>query len=73
MSAYVVESGVPLVPSRQARRKYPFHGMKVGDSFVITELERGRVSVAACWHTKRYGPKFSIRKRNKETRVWRVK
>ena len=63
-----IDKGVPLPP---LRRKWPFVGMEVGDSFFIdrpTAAFSGVAGVAGA----RLGRKFTCRAENGGCRVWRV-
>ena len=66
MTDYKIETNIPIPP-----RKYPFHLMKVGDSFCSEEIN---VRYAAFTYGKRLGIKFSVRKvqGEKGLRVWRI-
>lgn len=74
-SDYELDSGIP-VPKVVAQARYPFGKMKPGDSFVIKEEDRVRVSVAASQYARR-SPlkiKFATRKMEDGTvRIWRTK
>lgn len=63
-----IESGVP-VP-----KKYPFHLMKVGDSFAIPEtVKRTTAHVAAKRYGDANGMKFIVRiMPDRSYRCWRV-
>jgi hypothetical protein len=62
-----VVSNVP-VPERYTR--YPFHQMKVGDSFYSSS---STVTSAAFRHGTLYNKKFTVRKEGDGLRVWRIK
>jgi hypothetical protein len=71
MSAYVVESDVP-VPEYHCRGVYPFSSMTVGDSFAFPGSKAELVRVAA-WHFgRRHKRRFTVRKTSKGFRCWRV-
>ena len=76
MSTYEIEKGVPIPAGRT---KYPFAGMKVGDSFVVKD-EHGcsidtlmvRMRGACAWaHGKHPDRKFIVRREGGAIRVWR--
>lgn len=55
---------------------YPFAKMKVGDSFLVSNADRGlhnRARAAASQHGRRYKMKFITRMMDNGLRVWRVK
>ena len=71
---YVVEAGYEL--PRTARRcyKYPFDSMNVGDSFSLSEKDRGSASGAASNYGKAYKRKYTVRKIDDgQYRCWRSK
>lgn len=69
---YKIESNIPLPP---ARGRYPFADMKVGDSIFIEGKKTATVAGAAASfvHRTKRDYKFSCRKVNGGTRVWRVR
>ena len=91
MTDYKIETNIPIPPSRdytnarrisacRVPRKYPFHKMKVGDSFYCEEIN---VRYAAFTYGKGRGIKFTVRKVQEKTlgkhkiilqglRVWRI-
>lgn len=72
MPNYVIDDNVPL-PARGTTRKYPFAGMKVGQSFAIGDDDRSRVRSAAAQHGARNGGKFIVRKTDTGScRCWRI-
>lgn len=58
---YKIEKGVKMM--KKAYDKYPFSDMKVGDSFVLNNADRTKVSSASAAYQRRQKPvqKFSIR------------
>jgi len=67
-----IEKGIPITPNKPSReRKYPWLELGIGDSFLITT---GCVNVASMVAAagNKYGRKFSTRKVDEGTRVWRV-
>lgn len=65
----VVEKGV-LPPL--GRRRYPFEGMELNDSFYVPD-----VSYQGMWNiclraSKRLGMRFTVRRDGEGVRVWRV-
>lgn len=78
-----VESGIPIPEASPGRKSiYPWHKMKVGDSFLVTlgagqhiKVRTGSLRSAAATAAKKYGHKYTARVINGETpsiRVWRV-
>lgn len=63
-----VESNIP-VPS-----KFPFAGMRVGDSFAVPpDKKRTTVNVAAMRYGKKHGMKFTVRLMpDRSLRCWRI-
>lgn len=79
---FVLEAGVPIPapkpkvkPPRPPRAsKYPFVGMKVGQSFFIPHAEKHRVDSAAWQHRKKRPPfQYEIHPFGKGFRLWRTK
>jgi len=66
---YKIESGVPL-PASIGRRKYPFDGMGIGDSFAFDADVCAKVRAAADAYGRKYGMKFTVAKA--ALRCWRV-
>ena len=91
MTDYKIENNIPIPPSRdytnarrisacRVPRKYPFHLMKVGDSFFCLD---NNARFAAFTYGKGRGIKFTVRKVQEKTigktivftkglRVWRI-
>lgn len=67
-----IESNVPIP---EAKYKWPFSKLDVGQSFIAGdfsgELQRNMTSIAA-YYTKKYGYKYKTRQVGKKLRVWRV-
>ena len=68
---YQIEKGIPM-PEGKPGSKYPFDGMKVGDSFLVPRKDRSCVSSAATAYSKKYGTKFSMRTVDGVLRIWRI-
>ena len=67
--SYQVESGIPL----PGPRKYPWHAMNVGDSFLVPAHEGAAIRSAASYMSRRNAPKRWITKTlNTGVRVWRA-
>ncbi len=66
-----VESGIPM--PRKGNSPYPFHEMKVGDSFAVPLSQSDRARSAARMHGVRHGKKFAGRAGTKNYRIWRIK
>lgn len=78
-----IESGIPLPEAAPGRKSiYPWHKMKVGDSFLVTlganqhlKVRAGSLRSAAASAAKKYGHKYTARIINGDTpsiRVWRT-
>lgn len=69
-----VETGVPIPEPAQTPAVYPFRTMKVGDSFFLPELERGKRTIySAASHAKRKGyGTFTVRRIHEPNAGWRV-
>lgn len=68
-----VESNIPIPISRPRPNTYPWHKMKVGDSFLIKAASLHVVSSAAGYASKKYSPKkFACRTVADGIRVWRI-
>lgn len=72
---YKIEKNIPA-PVKNAKFKYPFEHMEVGDSFFVPKKEviGTRVSVAMNYYKKK-NPKKAFMSRTDEAgvRVWRIK
>lgn len=68
MNQLPIDKNVPL-PAR-----FPFAGMKVGDSFAVpADVKRATVAVAASRYGKENGKVFSVRKmKDGSYRCWRL-
>lgn len=62
-----IEKGVPL-PHVRGVAKYPWHEMKVGDSFVVPAIPRTNFHQGA----KQVGIQISTRVEGDSIRVWRI-
>lgn len=78
-----VESGIPIPEAAPGRKSiYPWHKMKVGDSFLVTlgpdqhiKVRTGSLRSAAATAAKKYGHKYTARVIAGDTpsiRVWRT-
>ena len=69
---YKIESGVPLLLSREER--YPFGSLEIGQSFVFQPHDVHAVRSAAQWVGKKLERKFSVKKCKAEGvgRCWRI-
>jgi hypothetical protein len=63
-----IEKNVPIP------RKFPFAGMRVGDSFAVPpDVKRPAVTVAAMRFGRKHGMKFTVRQvADKTFRCWRI-
>lgn len=72
-----IESKIPIPPPGRARTKYPWGGMKVGQSFFLSEKDyppSGSATLrSAAWSwAKNHGWKFTTKKEKGGYRVWRT-
>lgn len=69
--SYKIEKGIKP-PSKTT---YPFEGMDVGDSFLVTGTHQGVVSACACAYARKFPLlKFTTRTQpDGSVRVWRIK
>lgn len=72
-----IDHGIPIPKIKQWKPReprYPFHRMKVGDSF-LSQKGRAVVSTAAIQFVRRKAPdwRFTIRTTTKGIRCWRIK
>jgi len=65
-----IDKGIPIPDGRHNGTVYPFDGMNVGDSFVVSKRKQAWLS--SWW--RRYFPKKFISRTvsEKEVRVWRI-
>ena len=74
---YTIDTSQPMPKNTRGRNpKYPFHAMKVGDSFEITDNKLyTTTAMSAYQHGRRYNKKFSIKKDSEKgsVRCWRTK
>jgi hypothetical protein len=70
---YVIESGIPITQKRAGVSSYPFASMKVGDSFAISNNDRGveRVRAVASLYGTQHAMKFSVRMTDPHARTYR--
>ena len=67
-----VDNDVPM-PLKKARRRHPWHLLKVGESFLFPKDAREQSArVAAHMASNRTGFKFSVRRTEVGLRCWRV-
>lgn len=72
MTDFKIEQGIP-VPLGDARSRYPFQSMNVGDSFALTpqQVRSARNSMHA--YAKRSGTRFTLREVGDGVwRCWRI-
>lgn len=67
---YDIEKGIPVPPD--ARNKYPFDALNVGDSFLVPVGNFNTLRAAAYFKGKRSGKKYVARLTDKGIRVWRT-
>jgi len=74
---FVVESNVSLRTARKYNSKYPFHEMKIGDSFSFPSSNRNNVNSAAAIYKKNnkdfnFTSKEVWDEENSLGRLWRI-
>jgi len=68
-----IEKSIPMQPQKRPQGTvYPWHDMKVNDSFLVPHAKRNAVYVAATDFGRRHGKKFTVRTTDEGIRVWRV-
>lgn len=69
-----IDKGIPVPPENSHASKYPFDLMEIGDSFFVSAEERkpDHMRSTASIHGKRIQKRYSVRKVENGTRVWRV-
>ena len=69
-----IERGIPAPshPGRGNAPKYPWHEMKVGDSFLALLKHRGSISGPMTRAAHRYGHVYTARTVEGGIRVWRT-
>jgi hypothetical protein len=69
-----IDRHIPVPPEADARQRYPFPDMKIGDSFLVLEADWIKnLRSAAYMYAKRHpGVRFTIRKYGEGWRLWRV-
>jgi hypothetical protein len=67
-----IQKGLELPKHGGGFRKYPWEGMQIGDSFLISDKSITSVSSVANRASARLGMKFSCRSTDAGVRVWRV-
>lgn len=67
-----IDKGVPLPPTHNTMRGYPFASMEVGDSFAVTHDKERSIRTIAARTGEKFGWRFAVRKFDHEVRVWRV-
>ena len=70
-SKFPIEKGIPM-PKRLGRNKYPWHAMEIGDSFLVTNLNRNSAHAAARKASESLGRVFKARQTSDGVRIWRV-
>lgn len=72
---FKIEKGiaVPTIGRRGRRPKYPWAGMKVGDSFVVTGHDGNSIRSAASIAGIRNKMQFTVANEANGHRVWRIK
>lgn len=73
-SAIKIEAGIPTPAMRNAKAKYPWSQMLVGDSFFVPGATTTKIATAASTFARYHknGYKFTVRKEGNGARVWRV-
>lgn len=66
-----IEKDIP-VPEERVKHSYPFDGMQVGDSFLVTDSNLAQVCNAHGRAGRRLGRKFTARRVEDGIRVWRI-
>lgn len=75
---FKIEGGIPMPSKSDAKNKYPFRRLKVGESFLVPCLPNERqgvmYSLTSCmrWATYKSGFKFAQRAGLHGVRVWRT-
>jgi hypothetical protein len=71
---FEITSTVPIPPSgkRGAQNKYPFHMLKVGDSFFAPGMTAQKLSNASTWHKLKNGWNFKCQTVDGGARCWRI-
>jgi hypothetical protein len=72
---FEIQKDVPIPYPGMGKRKYPFADMEVGDSFLVEDKSTNAMYRTAHGFMAKHQPnwKFSVRKVNGGTQVWRVK
>jgi len=69
---FKIEKGILPDPPEPRKTKYPWHALKVGDSFVVdTPLKIARTNARQA--TERYGKEFKAEMYKGQVRIWRWK
>lgn len=71
---FTIEKGVPFKDGRAhgRNRKYPWHELEVGDSFLVQDVSRVAMDMTGRYHTSRTGKTFKAAKDGDGVRVWRI-
>ena len=73
MEKIKIDKSVPMPSGRKGKCKWPWHEMKVGDSFFAKGYDHNSFSGSRAVIQMRTGFKFSIARQNGGVRVWRTK
>lgn len=74
-----IQKNIPIQTKREAKSKYPFEDMEVGDSFFVKcdeetlSSKRSTVLSSSIYYGKMAGKKFTSRTFPEGFRIWRVK
>jgi len=73
-----IDKGIPIPPKRNNTARYPWAGLKIGESFFASPPEKhgawwrcGMSSNASIWGRK-LARKFTVRQEGEGVRVWRT-
>lgn len=72
MAKFKLEDNVPIPDPWESLRKYPWSDMKVGQSIVRHVGMYLTMRVSAHKASKKYGYKFTTRKKGNFVRIWRI-
>ena len=68
-----IEKGIKIPEVNPKKNyKYPWTDMEVGDSFLVNFIDILRVRIAAHYHSKTSGRKYTTRIVDNGARVWRT-
>jgi len=74
MTEIRIDSGIPVPEMKKGGRgngKYPYNDLKVGESFLVTDLAMQSVCNKNWRYGKRLGRRFVARSEGEFVRVWR--